>query len=182
MKDIDYRNLKPGDRITVVTAWGENETFEDIARNHFFETRIEQVYFEPIGELGYLRIFAKDGDDNRCRVAYVLEDDEIKSAAVIVPLAELKAKPGMISLTARKREFVAALSRGAKSRLEVFADFERDTFVVVNHASGKEYRVVLKTENSEVFASCECGDFIYRERVCKHIGDVLADTFFGVPA
>lgn len=183
MQDINYKNLKVGQEITVVTAWTEDTTFEDIADKHFFETRIEEVYFEPKGELALLRIWAKDGDGQLCRVNYVSEDGQIKSASVVVALADLKAareaeRAGMICLAERKPEFVAALNRTEKSDLEVFAGFERDSFVVVNRAKRKEYRVHLQSQNGKPYASCECGDFIYRERICKHISEVLV-TFLG---
>jgi hypothetical protein len=87
MQEIEYRNLKPGTEITVVTAWTESESFEDIASGHFVETVIEEVFFEPKGEAAFLRIFARDGEGELRRVNYVLEDGQIKSAGVVVPLA-----------------------------------------------------------------------------------------------
>lgn len=179
MQNINYRNLKPGQKITVVTAWTETETFEDVTNGHFFNTEIEAVYFEPRGDVAFLRVFAKDGDGISRRVNYLLEEGQIKSTGVVVSLEEFKAESEMICLSDRKREFAEAIQRAEKSNLEVYADFEPDTFVVVNRSNGHEYRVMLKTKDGQVFARCECADFIHRERICKHISEVLTDMIFG---
>ena len=182
MKNIDYKNLKKGAPITVVTAWMENTTFEDVADGHFFKTEIENVYFEPRGDLGYLRIFALDGDGRTRRVNYVLQDGEIVCADIIVALDQLTGKSEMICLSNRKKEFIAALNRAEKWNLEVFADFDPDSFVVVNHDNGQEYQVKLESKDGHVFAGCRCDDFKYQRRICKHLSAVLADAFFGVLA
>jgi len=92
------------------------------------------------------------------------------------------AKAEMLCITERRSEFVEALTRGANSDLIVYADFEPDTFVVVNRENKKEYRVTLKTIDKILFGLCECPDFIYRKRVCKHIGEVLTSNVFGTLA
>jgi hypothetical protein len=180
MKEVNYRKLQAGDAITVVTAWMETEMLDDIANAHFFETRIARVYFEPKGELAFLRIWVTDGDGLSRRVNYLIQDGHIVSASVVVKLADLTSRAGMICLSDRKGEFMAALQRGEKSDLDVHPDFETDAFVVVNRVNGKEYRVRLAAGGGEVFAACACDDFVYRRRVCKHISEVLADTFCGV--
>lgn len=88
----------------------------------------------------------------------------------------------MLCLSDRKDEFMSALERGKNSNLEVFPDFEKDKFVVVNHEKQKEYRINLETISGKTFADCECADFQYRKRVCKHISAVLTDTVFGLSA
>ncbi|HRH45879.1 MAG TPA: hypothetical protein PKY82_29825 [Pyrinomonadaceae bacterium] len=90
MADINYRNLKVGDEIEVVTAWMETTTFDDISNGHFFKTTIEEIYFEPKGELGFLRIWAKDGDGIKRRVNWILDDGEIRSTAVVARIVTLK--------------------------------------------------------------------------------------------
>ncbi|MET0752590.1 MAG: SWIM zinc finger family protein [Pyrinomonadaceae bacterium] len=105
----------------------------------------------------------------------VLSDD------VLLVANEKALDTMLICLNDREREFIEALARADKNNLEVFHDFEKDSFVVVNHDNGKEYRVVLKTIKGKVFASCECSDFIKRNRLCKHQAEVLRDTFSDVP-
>jgi hypothetical protein len=99
---------------------------------------------------------------------------ETKRVAAVQPL--------MICINDRQTEFKESLSRSEKSDLEVFPDFDRDTFVVVNHDSGKEYQVVLKAAGGKMLASCTCGDFINRSRICKHIGKALRDALCGILA
>lgn len=106
MTDINYGKLKKGDLITVVTAWSETETFEDIANGHFFNTIIEKIYFEPKNGFGYLRIFAKDGDGDLQRVNYILQDGEIRSAAIAVRLTVLKSN--VLPFPKRKVQLPAA--------------------------------------------------------------------------
>lgn len=179
MKDINYRELKAGKTITVVTAWSETETFDDIASGHFFKTEITEVYFEKRGENGFLRVFALDGDGVKRRVNYVLEENEVRSTGVVVALSELTKFSEMLCLNDRKGEFRSALHRAEKSTLEVFPDFERDQFVVVNKENDSEYHVKIAASNGLVFGKCECADFRKRNRICKHLSSVLADTFFG---
>jgi len=92
----------------------------------------------------------------------------------------VQSKPEMLSLVNRKQEFLDAMKRAETSSLEVFNDWERDSFHVKNHRVNTEYRVDLKSENGELFATCECADYVYRHRVCKHIGAVLTETIFGM--
>lgn len=84
--------------------------------------------------------------------------------------------PDMLCISERRAEFVEALERGKTSNLEVFPDWDRDAFVVVNHDKGNEYRVNLQSVNNRVFAECECKDYEFRKRICKHIGSVLVDS------
>lgn len=89
----------------------------------------------------------------------------------------------MICLSDRKGEFAEALARAGKSDLEVFADWERDTFVVVNNDKANEYKVIFETRaDGKLYGDCECGDFTYRKRICKHIGEVLAESLFSAAA
>lgn len=179
MKQINYRELKIGKQITVVTAWSEHTSFEDIASGHFYKTTITNVYFETRDGFGFLRVFAKDGEGQTRRVSYILEDEAICTTSVVVPIAELTKFSEMVCLNDRKDEFRAALRRAENSNLEVFPDFERDQFVVVNKSNESEYRVSIEASNGSVFGKCECADFKHRKRVCKHLSAVLADTFFG---
>jgi hypothetical protein len=95
----------------------------------------------------------------------------------------VKIKPqntaGMIPLKLEKMsEFAEAVKRGADSSLVVYGDWERDTYVVVNKDSLRQYRVNLQTVDSTTHADCDCPDFIYRERICKHIASVLTGCMF----
>jgi hypothetical protein len=72
------------------------------------------------------------------------------------------------------------LKRGAESEMEVFAGWDKDTFFVVNHDKGNEYKVEFQTIENKVYAECECPDFIHRKRICKHISETLKETFFGI--
>jgi hypothetical protein len=92
------------------------------------------------------------------------------------------ARTEMVCLSDRKKEFVEALNRAEKSDLEVFPDWDRDSFVVVNNDKGNEYKINLDSDGGRVFAECDCPDFVFRKRVCKHIGAVLTDTLFGILA
>lgn len=85
----------------------------------------------------------------------------------------------MICLSEQKGEFREALQRSKNSRFEVYQDWERDSFVVINKDNGsKEYRVNLETRREQLFGECDCGDFNFRRRVCKHLSEVLTFTLF----
>lgn len=85
----------------------------------------------------------------------------------------------MLCLSERQDEFISALARAKNSNLSVYADFERDNFVVVNTDNKSEYRVRLESKHGQFYAECGCPDFIHRKRVCKHISSVLTETVFG---
>jgi hypothetical protein len=100
-------------------------------------------------------------------------------AAKILDDADLENAPTdkMICITERRGEFVPALERGASSNLTVYAYFEPDTFVVESGGE-KEYHVTLETRDEKLFGACECADFEFRKRVCKHLGEVLVFNCF----
>lgn len=84
----------------------------------------------------------------------------------------------MISLAGRKLEFKAASERADASELYVFNDGP-DVFGVVNGETKQHYSVLLKTVSGQLCASCECPDYLYRKRVCKHIAAVISESLFG---
>ena len=86
----------------------------------------------------------------------------------------------MICLSERKFEFIEALGRGKDNDFEVYADWEKDTFVVVNRDNKNEYRVIFETRGKKLFGMCDCPDFKFRKRTCKHLGCVLVDALFTV--
>ena len=89
--------------------------------------------------------------------------------------------PKMICLNSRKEEFKSALKRGLENDLQVYPDFEKDAFVVVNRTNNTEYKVRFETcAGAKLFTVCSCKDFEYRKHLCKHIAEVLQDAFFGV--
>lgn len=85
----------------------------------------------------------------------------------------------MICVSSRRSEFTEALGRGKDNSFEVFADWEKDAFVVVNRTNKTEYKVILETRENRLFGKCSCPDFKYRKRTCKHLGEVLVDALFG---
>lgn len=171
--------LKIGDEIGFVSHAGDVDS-------------TDQIIFFPVvkiiirgGENAYFYQYP-DGEMNRSAIrqsALSSHVVRVNQKTVIQPLQTAAPKPAeMICLSSRKKEFVEAMSRADNSDLEVFADWERDSFVVVNHGNGKEYRVELDSNDGRAFAQCDCPDFVYRSRICKHISSVLADTVFGVPS
>jgi hypothetical protein len=84
----------------------------------------------------------------------------------------------MLCLTDRKQEFKQASERASNSDLCVFCDAP-DRYVVVNSKSQVNYGVNLKTVNGRIYADCDCADFVYRRRLCKHIAAVIDEILFG---
>jgi len=84
----------------------------------------------------------------------------------------------MLCLTDRKQEFKLASERAEKSELYVFCDAP-DRYDVVNGESKLHYGVNLKTSDGRIYADCECADFVYRKRLCKHIAAVIDEILFG---
>ena len=84
----------------------------------------------------------------------------------------------MLCLTDRKGEFKQASERAEKSELYVFFDAP-DRYGVVNGESKENYGVNLKTSQGRIYAGCECADFVFRKRLCKHIAAVIDEILFG---
>jgi len=84
----------------------------------------------------------------------------------------------MLCLTDRKQEFKQASERAENSELYVFADAP-DRYGVVNVESKEIYGVNLKTRKGRIFADCDCADFVFRKRLCKHIAAVIDEILFG---
>lgn len=131
------------------------------------------------GERAY-RYMYPDGEISRSSIPqsqlgnYSLKINKPKFGVPTAPKAE------MISLSERKSEFLEAMKRGAENRLEIFNGWDRDSFHVKNHDSGKEYQVILKTSDGETFGQCDCADAIFRKRVCKHLAEVVSQSVFGL--
>lgn len=139
------------------------------------------VTFYPVAE-----ICERDGER---AYRYEFPNGEKSSAAVrssdlASHVIRFERLPGdaMICLSDRRDEFKAALKRSFENDLEVFADWDRDSFVVVNKTKKTEYPVKLETINGLVYASCGCKDFEYRRHVCKHIAETLSYTMFSTGA
>ncbi len=144
----------------------------------------DKVIFFPVAE-----ITRRDGQR---AYRYMYPDGEISSAAIreselsshVVKIRQTTIETNrpvadrMLNLSERRTEFVEALNRGKNSNLVIFNDFEKDAFAVVNRDNRAEYQVHLKTVGGNLHADCDCPDFIYRKRVCKHIGGVLVDALF----
>jgi len=84
----------------------------------------------------------------------------------------------MLCLTDRKQEFKQASARAEQSELYVFCDAP-DRYGVVNGESKVNYGVNLKTVEGRIYADCDCADFVYRKRLCKHIAAVIDEIIFG---
>ena len=84
----------------------------------------------------------------------------------------------MLCLTERKQEFKLASERAEQSELYVFCDAP-DRYSVMNGESKVNYGVNLKTRGGRIYADCECADFVYRKRLCKHIAAVIDEILFG---
>lgn len=84
----------------------------------------------------------------------------------------------MLCLTDRRQEFRQASVRAEQSELYVFCDAP-DRYGVVNGESKVNYGVNLKTAEGRIYADCECADFVYRKRLCKHIAAVVDEILFG---
>jgi hypothetical protein len=96
----------------------------------------------------------------------------------IVDNERLAFNSEMLCLTDRKEEFKQASERADQSELVVFCDAP-DRYAVVNGASKVNYGVYLKTNRGRIYAECECGDFVFRKRLCKHIAAVIDEILFG---
>lgn len=139
----------------------------------------ETVFFE-ISE-----ITEKDGE-RAYRYAYpdgTLSRAIIKHSEAICHALRLKPRSktqGMLCVSERRSEFLDAMKRAENSNFEVFNGFDKDTYHVKNRENGNEYFVRFETENGKTFAECECPDFQYRKRTCKHIGEVLTQVKLGM--
>lgn len=118
--------------------------------------------------------------------AHRVSGDAMERAREVIaadaPVATVAAPVNkMICLSDRKAEFKSAMKRGLENDLEVYPDFEPDTFVVVNRTNKSEYRVRFETRaDGKTYSECGCKDFEFKKRICKHQSEVIADVFFGV--
>lgn len=116
--------------------------------------------------------------------AHRVSGDAIERAKQVIasdmPQIAPETADKMICLSERKFEFVEALGRGKDNSFEIYADWDKDAFVVVNSDKGSEYRVKFETRDKKLFGECECPDFQFRKRTCKHLGSVLVDALFSV--
>jgi hypothetical protein len=112
-------------------------------------------------------------------IGYVVSDKgkQIWASELKLVHSEAETETLQVCLNDRLDEFQSAVKRAANSTLQVFADWDKDHFVVVNRDSQTEYRVALQTRNNRIFASCGCPDFKRRSRICKHISETLKECF-----
>lgn len=164
MKQI--KPLKIGDKIGFVTL-GNNIAEAD--RITFFP--IVEITTRD-GERAYRYQFP-DGEVSRSAFRH----SQLESSVIRI---ERQPEAGMICLTERSREEIkAALKRSFKNEFEVYADWHRDQFVVVNKTNKTEYPVQLETIGGKAWGKCGCKDFKFRKHACKHIAEVLQWTLFG---
>lgn len=158
--------LNIGDKIGfVILANGVDET--------------DKTIFFPVTEVTTRdgeRAYRYEFPDGSTSMAAIRQSDLVGHPVQIEPRVSQK----MICLSERKTEFVEALQRGKDNKFEVYADWDKDAFVVVNLDNKAEYRVSLQTEGGKVYGDCECPDFSFRKRICKHISAVLVDALFMV--
>lgn len=139
----------------------------------------DEVIFLPVVE-----ITERDGErayryqfpDGSTSYAAIRQSDLVGHALQIEP----RVSPNMICLSERKMEFAEALQRGKDNRFEVYADWDKDAFVIVNTDNKTEYRVRFETHKNQNFVECSCPDFKYRKRICKHVGEVLTGALFTI--
>jgi hypothetical protein len=165
------------------------------------------IQLEIGDEIGFV-ILANDVDENDkiiyCRITEITERDGERAFLYQYPDGEISCAPLhssrvkyfrltraavvktehapnlAICLSQRKDEFKKALRRANENEFDVYAGWDRDTFFVVNKDKNSEYRVEFETIDSKCFVECECKDFIFRKRICKHIAAALQETMFGI--
>lgn len=150
---------------------------------------IDEILFFPIVEISLIdgekayRYMYPDGEISRTAVRQSqLKHRIIRINRYMETAAPTKGNsPNLaICLSDRKDEFKAALKRALDNEFTVYAGWDRDTFFARNESNGNEYRVEFETIDGKTFAECECKDFYYRKRICKHIAGVLQETIFGI--
>lgn len=164
MKNTQTPELNVGDKIGFVFLATD---VDESDRTLFFPV-IEIT--ERDGERAYRYEFP----DGSVSSAAIRQSDLASHAVQIEP----QISPKMICLSERKQEFVEALNRGKDNRFDVFADWDKDAFVVVNLDNKSEYRVRLQTHRERLYGECSCPDFFYKKRTCKHVGEVLTHALF----
>ena len=90
--------------------------------------------------------------------AHRVSGDAIERAKEIIALdapAAPETADKMICLSERKAEFTTALLRGKDNTFDVYADWDKDAFVVVNCGNKAEYRVKLETRMGKIFGECD---------------------------
>jgi hypothetical protein len=135
--------------------------------------------------------------DNERAYRYMYPDGNVSGSAIkqsqlkykslrinsqTAPAAVQPDTSNMVCLNDRTQEHLEALARGEKSKLEVFNAWDKNSFAVKNHDTRKEYNVNFVCEGDKVYSSCDCADFTYRHRVCKHISAVLHDALLSMIA
>lgn len=111
-------------------------------------------------------------------IGYIVTEKGIQIWASELKLvhSEVVTETLQICLNDRVTEFVSAAHRAGNFRLQVFADWDKNNYVVVNRDKKSEYRVAFQNREERAFASCSCPDFKKRNRICKHIVAVLKET------
>ena len=122
----------------------------------------------------------------RCTIRNLMYGEAMEIAAEIAyqlyleAIGEKEAEPSAhrICLSDRQDEFKEALGRGFEQDFEVYHGWDKDEFFVVNQTNKSEYKVILETVDGKLEAECECKDYVWRKRTCKHIGQVLLESLF----
>jgi hypothetical protein len=111
-------------------------------------------------------------------IGYIVTDKgkQVWASELKLVHSEAETETLQICLNDRVEEFISAAQRAANFRLEVFADWDKNHYVVVNRDAKSEYRVAFQTRDERAFAACSCPDFKKRSRVCKHVVAVLKET------
>lgn len=140
----------------------------------------DKTLFFPVVEIterdGERAYFYEYPDGSRSSAA-ICQSHLVGHALEIEP----RGDPKMICLSDRKAEFRSAMKRGQNHDLQVYPDFEKDSFIVVNRTNETKYPVRFETRaDRKNYVFCGCKDFQYKKRLCKHAAEVLQDTFFGV--
>jgi hypothetical protein len=144
----------------------------------------DRVVFFPIvevterdGERAY-RYQYPDGQISRGAIKESnLDNYSIKiNRAEVVPAPQI---PNLaICLSDRQDEFTEAFKRGMTNDFEIFDGWDADTFFVVNRTNNSEYRIEFETIHGKTYAECNCPDFCFRRRICKHLSFAFVEIFF----
>lgn len=153
----------------------------------FTQTTINNHKVTIFNHLNGTQLFINDPAGNQI-YAHKVSGDALERAKAIINASSPETFEAsapvqadkMICLSERKAEFVEATLRGKDNQLEVYAGWDKDTFVVVNRDNSAEYEVRLETRDGRTFADCTCKDFEFRRRFCKHQSAVMVDLLLSV--
>lgn len=144
----------------------------------------DRVIFFPVVEVttrdGERAYFYQYPDGQVSGVA--IKESNLSNYTIKIHRAEVIAPahtPNLsICLHDRQSEFTEAFKRGMTNEFEIQDGWDADTFFVTNRTNNSEYRIQFETIDGKTYAECECRDFIYRKRICKHLSFAFVEIYF----